>query len=338
MTPFEFQDDTKDWCRITLMRNGPDRPTVRGPSSTLWCFQIEFPDNADESPQYSRSVELEESPKKKQGLDGLWCKIRWLATDEREYTGNSWYVLMQDTDATRLQTWLEVCAHAASSASEGITRYHAQQPNHVGVLQNRYMATHMNTYQQDPSEILKDVIFRYYIIEGYEREDASKRMDELFNLLRDPPPPAHNMSHIQSFMEITQWIEVFPGTDNKSLRETMRAIQGIYWEHYGEHYGKGDLSTHNAYIIDTTMESVHVPEPILNGVYTDKWGTCWTYKGVSKPFGDFHFESLRRFMTEHMWISKEMWKQDPMPGQAPHELSPRGRQRPPIIRKTTPER
>ena len=134
MTPFEFQDDMKDWCQITLMRNGPDRPTVRGPSSTLWCFQIEFPDNADESPQYSRSVELEESPKKKQGLDGLWCKIRWLATDEREYTGNSLYVLMQDTDATRLQTWLEVCAHAASSASEGITRYHAQQPNHVGVL------------------------------------------------------------------------------------------------------------------------------------------------------------------------------------------------------------
>jgi hypothetical protein len=103
MTPFKFQDDTKDQCQITLMRNGPDRPTVRGPSSTVWCFQIEC---ADESPHYSRSVELEEDPKKKKGLDGLWCKIRWLATDESEYTAKSWFVLMQDEDATRLQTWL----------------------------------------------------------------------------------------------------------------------------------------------------------------------------------------------------------------------------------------
>ena len=105
-----------------------------------------------------------------------------------------------------------------------------------------------------------------------------------------------------------------------------------------------NLSTHNAYIIDTTMESVNVPEPVVGGVYVDKdgqygsAGQWWQYQGLSK-FGDLYFVSLRTHLERHMWISKEMWKQHPMTGyNTPQELSPRGRPRPQIIRNTTPER
>ena len=90
----------------------------------------------------------------------------------------------------------------------------------------------------------------------------------------------------------------------------------------------------NPFIVN--MPSVDVFDPILNGLYTDKWGMWWQYKGISKPFGDFYFVSLNNVF--HKWIGKEEWKQDPMTGYTPQELSPRGRPRPPIIRNTTPER
>ena len=107
----------------------------------------------------------------------------------------------------------------------------------------------MSKYRQDPSETLKDVIYMYYIIEGYEREEAIQEMRNLFNILSNPHPPVRNLTHIHDFMEITRWIVVFPVANNKSLRATLRGIQNIYCTYYGQHYGKGDLSTDNAYII-----------------------------------------------------------------------------------------
>ena len=90
----------------------------------------------------------------------------------------------------------------------------------------------------------------------------------------------------------------------------------------------------NPFIVN--MPSVDVPDPVLNGLYVDKWGKWWQYKGISEPFGDFYFVSLNDMW--HQWISKELWKQDPMAGYTPQELSPRDRSRPPTIRNTTPER
>ena len=74
------------------------------------------------------------------------------------------------------------------------------------------------------------------------------------------------------------------------------------------------------------MDSAGVPEPVVGGVYVDKYGYWWQYKGLS-TFGAFYFVSLRTHMTEHIWISKERWKQDPMTGYTPQELSPRDRPR-----------
>ena len=85
------------------------------------------------------------------------------------------------------------------------------------------------------------------------------------------------------------------------------------------------------------MDRADVPDPVPGGVYVDEYGHWWQYKGLS-AFGEFYFVSLRTHMQHHTWISKETWKQDPMTGYTPQELSPRGRPRPPIIRKTTPER
>ena len=158
-------------------------------------------------------------------------------------------------------------------------------------------------------------------IEGYVPTDArklqnfqylTKECDILFDnaerFLAKHKPNYHRM---ESLMNIANNPYMYAARCESLIAEIER------WRHAALLVAPGDLSTHNAYIIDTTMESVDVPEPILNGLYTDKRGTWWQYKGVSKPFGDFHFESLRRFMTEHMWISKEMWKQDPMTGHTP---------------------
>ena len=84
------------------------------------------------------------------------------------------------------------------------------------------------------------------------------------------------------------------------------------------------------------MDRADVPDPVPGGVYVDKYGDWWQYKGISKPFGAFYFVSLNGVF--HKWIRKEEWKQDPMTGYTPQELSPRDRPRPPTIRNTTPER
>lgn len=101
-------------------------------------------------------------------------------------------------------------------------------------------------YQQDPTETLKDVIFMQCIGKHHERKDAIEEMHKIIGILRNQAPPVHNLSNIQDFMEITRWTEVFPGKTNLCLRQTLRGIQSTYCKHYGEHYGKGDLSTENA--------------------------------------------------------------------------------------------
>lgn len=101
-------------------------------------------------------------------------------------------------------------------------------------------------YQQDPRETLKDVIFMHRIKKHDEREDAIEDMHNIIDILSNPAPPVHNLSHIEEFMGITRWTEVFPGKPNLCLRQTLRGIQGTYCQRYGEHYGRGDLSTENA--------------------------------------------------------------------------------------------
>ena len=184
--------------------------------------------------------------------------------------------------------------------------------------------------------------------EGYVPTDArklqnfqylTKECDILFDnaerFLAKHKPNYHRM---ESLMNIANNPYMYAARCESLIAEIER------WRHAALLVAPGDLSTHNAYIIDTTMESVNVPEPVVGGSYEDKdgqyggAGKWWQYQGLSK-FGDLYFVSLRTHLKEHTWISKERWKQYPMTGyNTPQELSPRGRPRPPIIHNTTPER
>ena len=97
--------------------------------------------------------------------------------------------------------------------------------------------------EQHPQEILKDIIFMYYIKQGYESQNAERATTQLFKILRDPPPPGHDVSWIQSFMEITEWDKFFVNQP-PSLIKSCRAIQKLYRElHPKQRYGMGDLNT-----------------------------------------------------------------------------------------------
>ena len=100
---------------------------------------------------------------------------------------------------------------------------------------------------------------------------------------------------------------------------------------------------HHRWIAEETWKQnpmTDVPDPIVGGVYVDQDGLWWQYQGVSTGFGErsFHFASLRKQLRVHIWISEDRWKQNPMRGYEPEELSPRDRPRPQIRDKTTPPR
>ena len=117
----------------------------------------------------------------------------------------------------------------------------------------------MSQSQESGQAILQKVMMEYYVRDGCNKKSARRQMHTLFDKLQQHSLKKYeplDLTHIETFMKIYRWAEVFKGSDNQSLRDTLRAIQKMYWQNYGKHYGVGDVRTNavlgacNPYAID----------------------------------------------------------------------------------------
>ena len=119
-------------------------------------------------------------------------------------------------------------------------------------------ASDMSQSQESGQAILKKVMMEFYVRHGCNKDIANQKMHELFDKLERKKYEPFDLTHIETFMKIYRWAGVFKGSDNQSLRDTLRAIQKMYWQNYGKHYGVGDvrtdvvLSACNPYAIEKT--------------------------------------------------------------------------------------
>ena len=96
---------------------------------------------------------------------------------------------------------------------------------------------------------MKKVVFSYF---AEHSQNPIHETEKLLNILRQyNRHSGDDLTDLLAFMDITKWIEIFPGDDKKELRNTLRAIQKLFTDRYAAQrpnpykirYGKGDVST-----------------------------------------------------------------------------------------------
>ena len=117
--------------------------------------------------------------------------------------------------------------------------------------------------------LLEQVVFDYFAEHSQNPKHDTKNLLKILRQYKRRSPTGDDLTDILAFMDITKWIEIFPGDDKKELRNTLRAIQKLFTDRYAAQrpnpykirYGKGDVST------DASMAQANPYEvPMLHDV------------------------------------------------------------------------